>query len=61
VGGAGCERQRVVRDSEKLERPMSSSGLWWADDDGLLTGLLALPSKCVLIGSVFRRVKPCLL
>jgi hypothetical protein len=22
-----------VRDSELLERPMSSSGLWWADDD----------------------------
>jgi hypothetical protein len=33
LAGAGCEWPRIERDGERLERPMSSSGLWWADDD----------------------------
>jgi hypothetical protein len=28
---------KIERDGEKLERPMSSSGLWWADDDVVFT------------------------
>jgi hypothetical protein len=24
---------RIRQDCERLERPMLSSGLWWADDD----------------------------
>jgi hypothetical protein len=31
--GAGCEKPKIEQDSENLERPMSSSGLLWADDD----------------------------
>jgi hypothetical protein len=29
----GCEYPKIERDSEKLERPMFSSRLCWADDD----------------------------
>jgi hypothetical protein len=31
--GAGCAWPRIERDGENMERPMSSSGLGWADDD----------------------------
>jgi hypothetical protein len=32
LAGAGCELSKIERDGEQ-ERPMSSSGLYWADDD----------------------------
>jgi hypothetical protein len=32
LAGAGCETN-IERDGEQLERPMSSSGLSWADND----------------------------
>jgi hypothetical protein len=28
-----CEKPKIERDGEQLERPMSSSGPWSADDD----------------------------
>jgi hypothetical protein len=31
--GAGSEWPKIERDGEQLKRPMSSNGLWWADDD----------------------------
>jgi hypothetical protein len=33
LAGAGCELPKIERDGEPFERPMSSSGLWWDDDD----------------------------
>jgi hypothetical protein len=27
---------KIERDGEQLKRPMSSSGLWWADDEVIL-------------------------
>jgi hypothetical protein len=33
LAGPVCEYPMIERDGEKLERPMSSSGLWCADDD----------------------------
>jgi hypothetical protein len=28
----GWQELKIERDGQQLERPMSSSGLWWADD-----------------------------
>jgi hypothetical protein len=33
---------REAKDGDKLEKPMSSSGLWWADDDKTKS----LPAVC---------------
>jgi hypothetical protein len=59
--GARCEKPRIERDGEKLERPMSSSGLWRADDDDdarkciktrMSQGLVAMQdnNKCTATG-----------
>jgi hypothetical protein len=38
VGRSWMRVAEDQRDGEKLERPMSSSGLYWADDDEMISG-----------------------